>query len=109
MLAPILGSVNAERVLMFIHARGEGYARDAARHFETSLYGIQQQLDKLEAGGVLASRLVGKTRVYAFNPRYPFLKELRALLSKALSFYPAEEQERLLMNRRRPRRREKPL
>lgn len=109
MLVPILGSLNTERVLIFIQAREEGYARDIARFFETDLYGIQKQLDKLEAGGVLASRLVGRTRVYTFNPRYPFLKELNALLSKALSFYPAEEQENLLLNRRRPRRRDKPL
>ena len=109
MLIPLLGSLNTERVLIFIQAREEGYARDIARLFETSLYGIQKQLDKLEAGSVLASRLVGRTRVYTFNPRYPFRKELQALLSKALTFYPPEEQEKLLMNRRRPRRKGKPL
>lgn len=109
MLVPILGSLNTERVLIFIQAREEGYARDIARFFETDVYGIQKQLDKLEAGGVLASRLAGRTRLYIFNPRYPFLNELKALLSKALSFYPLEEQEKLLMNRRRPRRKDKPL
>ena len=109
MLVPILGSLNTERVLIFIQARKEGYARDIARFFETDVYGIQKQLDKLEAGGVLASRLAGRTRLYIFNPRCPFLKELRALLSKALSFYSMEEQEKLLVDRRRPRRRDKPL
>ncbi|MBI3163019.1 MAG: ArsR family transcriptional regulator [Chloroflexi bacterium] len=108
MLVPILGSLNTERVLIFIQARKDGYARDIARFFETNLYGIQKQLDKLEAGGVLASRLVGRTRLYTFNPRYPFLKELQTLLSKALTFYPPEVQENLLMNRRRPRRKGKP-
>ncbi|HEU0296073.1 MAG TPA: hypothetical protein VFR47_25275 [Anaerolineales bacterium] len=34
---------------------------------------------------------------------YPFLNELKSLLEKALSFYPAAEQEQLVMNRRRPR------
>jgi len=63
----------------------------------------------LEAGGVLVSREVGKTRPYVFNPRYPFLNELKALLAKALSFFRQEEQEKLMMNRRRPRAREKPL
>lgn len=56
---------------------------------------------------MLASRMVGRTRLYVFNPRYAFLAELKALLEKALSYYPAEEQEKLLMNRRRPRRRGK--
>ncbi|MBI2330848.1 MAG: hypothetical protein HYU84_01485 [Chloroflexi bacterium] len=54
------------------------------------------------------SQGVGRTRLYTFNPRYPFLRELLALLEKALAFYPREEQERLLMNRRRPRRKGKP-
>lgn len=109
MLEPLLNSVNAERVLLFVLARDEGYATEMARFFNTDLYGIQKQLDKLETGGVMASRKVGRTRVYRFNPRYSFLTELKALLSKALSFYPPDEQERLTVFRRRPRRRGKPL
>ncbi|MCA1808770.1 MAG: winged helix-turn-helix domain-containing protein [Lentisphaerae bacterium] len=94
---------------MFILTREEGYASEIARFYDTDLYGIQKQLDKLETGGVLASRLVGRTRLYRFNPRYSFLNELRNLLEKALGFYPADEQERLRVVRRRPRRRGKPL
>ena len=109
MLEPLLGSVNAERCLLFILTRDEGYASELARFFDTDLYGIQKQLDKLESGGVLASYQAGRTRLYRFNPRYAFLRELRALLEKALGFYPAGEQERLRIVRRRPRRRGKPL
>jgi len=109
MLEPLLGSLSAERVLIFMIAREEGYARDMARFFETDLFAIQKQLDKFESGGVLVSRLAGRTRLYTLNPRYPFVKELKELLLKALSFYPQEERERLIMNRRRPRRRDKPL
>ena len=109
MIEVILGSKNAERVLIYIYARGEGYAREIARFYETDLLPIQKQLDKLEAGGVLVSREVGKTRPYVFNPRYPFLNELKALLEKAFSFFPPDEQDKLIMNRRRPRAREKPL
>jgi len=108
-LEPLLGSTNAERVLVFLLARNEGYASEMARFFETDLYGIQKQLDKLETAGVLASRNAGRTRLYRFNPRYSFLQELQALLTKALSFYPDEERERLTVVRRRPRRRGKPL
>jgi len=104
----LLGSENSERVLIFLVARQTGYAREIARFFDTSLYGVQKQLDKLETGGVLVSRMVGRTRLYEFNPRYPFLNELKSLLEKALSFYAAEEREQLLLNRRRPRRRGKP-
>jgi hypothetical protein len=74
-----------------------------ARFFETDLKSIQNQLDKLESAGVLSSRAVGRTRPYTSNPRYPFLFELKSLLEKALTFYPAEEREKLIMNRRRPK------
>ena len=109
MIEVILGSKNVERVLIYIYARGEGYAREIARFYETDLLPIQKQLDKLEAGGVLVSREVGKTRPYVFNPRYPFLDELKALLEKALSFYSEKEREEFMMNRPRPRARGKTL
>jgi hypothetical protein len=108
MLEPLLGSDSSERVLVFILAREKGYATEIARFFRTKLYSIQRQLDKLERGGVLVSETSGRTRLYRFNPRYPFLPELRALLTKAASYYPNPEQERLFVNRRRPRRRGKP-
>lgn len=109
MIESLLGSKNAERVLIYILAREEGYAREIANFYKTDLKSIQMQLDKFEKGGVLASRTVGRTRPYVFNPRYPFLKELKALLQKVLSFYSSKEQEELTMNRRRPRARGKSL
>lgn len=109
MLETLFGSKNAERVLMFIFACEQGYAREIARYYQTDLKPIQNQLEKFEAGGILVSHLVGRTRPYEFNPRYYFLKELKALLEKSIEAYPPEEQERLQMNRRRPRARGKEL
>jgi len=109
MIEAIVGSSSSEKVLIFLFARKEGYAREIARFYDTDLDPIQKQLTKLEAGGVLASRVAGKTRLFSFNPRYPVLEELNALLEKTLQFYPADVRERLLMNRRRPRRKGKPL
>jgi len=109
MIEVLLGSKNAERVLIYILTRDEGYAREIASFYGTDLKPIQMQLDKFEKSGVLVSRTVGRTRPYVFNPRYPFLNELKALLEKALSFYPAKEQEELQMNRRRPRAKGKEL
>jgi hypothetical protein len=108
LLSSLLGSISGERVLIFIFARGEGYPREIARFYDTDLSPIQKQLEKLEAGGILSSRLAGKTRLYSINPRYPFKSEVEKLLEKALTFYPQDEREALLMNRRRPRRAGKP-
>ena len=109
MLEPILGSTNAERCLLFVLAREEGYASEIARFFETDLYGVQKQLQRLEEGGILASYTAGRTRLYRFNPRYTFLRELKALLEKALELHPQADQELLCVVRRRPRRGGKPL
>ncbi|NOH01377.1 MAG: hypothetical protein HND47_05080 [Chloroflexi bacterium] len=62
MIEVLLGSKSAERVLVYIFARGEGYAREVASFYGTDLKPIQMQLDKFEKGGVLVSR---STRLYA--------------------------------------------
>jgi predicted transcriptional regulator len=108
MLVPLLNSENKERALIFLFARQEGYATEIARFFDTDLYGIQNQLDRLEAGGIVVSKRIGRTRVYTLNPRYAFIDELKSLLERALSFYPQELRDELLMNRRRPIMRAKP-
>lgn len=109
MLEALLGTVNKERVLLYLFARDEGYPREVAKFYGADLRSIQNQFENLEVGRVLYSRMVGNTRLYAFNPRYPFLEELKALLDKALSFYPDNERELLVTVRRRPRRKGKPL
>ena len=109
MIEVILGSENAEKVLVFLFVRQKGNATEIAQYYDIAQSTAQNQLAKLENGGVLVSFLEGRTRVYEFNPRYAFLPELKALLEKAFQFYPPEEIERLKMNRRRPRRAGKPL
>ena len=95
----LFGSKNAERVLIYIYSRQQGYAREIARFYNTDLKSIQNQLDKMEAGGILVSREVGRTRPYTFNPRYSLLTELKGLLEKAFSFYPMNLQQELVMDR----------
>jgi predicted transcriptional regulator len=109
MLTSLLGSKGSEKVLIFLVARGEGYASEIAKFFDLDISTIQNQLDKFDLGGILSSATQGRTRLYVFNPRYPFTKELKQLLEKALSFYPQDEREKLVMERRRPRRRGKPV
>lgn len=77
--------------------------------FDIPVNGIQQQMDRLENGGVLVSSLVGKTRLYQFNPRYPFLKELKSLIQKAMDFLSENELNKYYRKRTRPRKKGKPL
>ncbi len=109
MYEALLGSLNKERILMFINSRGQGYAREISKYFNTDLTPIQKQLEKLERGAILCSRNAGRTRLYSFNLGYPLIKEIKAFLDKAMMFMPDDERNRLVMNRRRPRRQGKPL
>ena len=103
MLEAVLGSLSAERVLLFLAAKEEGYATEIARTFDTDLSPIQKQLERMERDGLLVNRQVGRTRLYSFNPRYAFVPEVKAMMEKALEFCPDELRETLLFDRRRPR------
>ena len=109
MLEALLGSVNKEKVLIYIFSRESGYAREIADFYNISLTSVVKQLKKLEEGSVLYAEMQGRTKVYKFNPRYPFMNELKLLLEKVLSFYPDKMIKELTFNRRRPRRTNKPL
>ena len=109
MIEAIVGSTSAERVLMFITARESGYAAEIAKAFSTDLSPIQKQLDRLERDGLLINEKIGRTRLYKYNPRYPFVPELKVLIEKALTMAPEALQETLLYDRRRPRKKDKPL
>ena len=109
MLEPLLGSSARERVLLFLLTRPESYPREMAAALDFSLATVQDVLGRLEDGGVVYSRLRGRTRLYSLNPRYPFLRELQALLRRVLEALPRDERERLYTPRLRPRHPGKPL
>jgi hypothetical protein len=108
-LEVLFGGKTAEQTLLYLHNYDEGYARAIAETFGVSLSSVQKQLQKFETGGVLVSRPVGKTRVYAWNPRYPFQEKLRSLLAETFRFMPEDEIQTYYRERRRPRRAGKPL
>jgi DNA-binding transcriptional ArsR family regulator len=109
MLEPLLESEKKEKILFFLYSHGEGYAREITRTFQFNLNTVQNQLLNLEDHGVLYSRLRGRVRLFGFNPRYPFKKELEALLKKAMMFLPENEVRKYYWPRLRPRKTGKPL
>ena len=109
MLEGILGNATAEKVLLYLEQYGEGYGQAIANTFDgVTLSMAQGQLQRLERSGILVSTLKGRTRLFVWNPRYPFLDELRALLRRALDALPSAERRRYFTQRRRPRRTGKP-
>ncbi|MCP4749254.1 MAG: winged helix-turn-helix transcriptional regulator [Proteobacteria bacterium] len=109
MLDTLFGSRTAEMVFFYLLAYKKGYARRIASVFGMSLNSVQKQLLKFEKAGVLVSFLEGRTRIFQWNPRYPFLTELQALLEKAFQYLPEPEKSKYFKERTRPRRTGKPL
>ncbi|OHE75957.1 MAG: hypothetical protein A3F67_01405 [Verrucomicrobia bacterium RIFCSPHIGHO2_12_FULL_41_10] len=89
----------------------KSYATELKEELEIPLYSIQIALARLEQGGILVRQSQGKTQVYQYNPRYPFLRELQAFLQKAYDSLPEALRKRFYEApvRKRPRRKGKPL
>jgi DNA-binding transcriptional ArsR family regulator len=109
MLEGLFGNSVIERILFTLLVYEEAYALGLAKLFGEPVNRFQQQLKRLEDAGIVASRRVGRTRLYSVNPRYPFRKELMALVAKAFEFVPEEEKRLFYRKRTRPRRAGKPL
>jgi hypothetical protein len=109
MLDKLFGGYTAEKVLMFLNVCGEGYAREIERNMGLPFYPVNRQLARLEDAGVPVSIMKGRTKVFVFNPRYPFLNELKALLSKAYEYTHQAEKQRFYTERKRPRKSDKPF
>jgi predicted ArsR family transcriptional regulator len=109
MLESLFGSQSKEQVLLYIVGRGNGYASQIAEYFNTAVTPIKRQLENLEYNSVLVSETVGRTKLFSMNPRYVFQDEVKALIEKEINYLNAEERERLLNVRTRPRRTGKPL
>jgi DNA-binding transcriptional ArsR family regulator len=111
MLEYLFANKNVEKILIYLSLHEKANATELARAFSSSLDPIQKTLKKLEEGGLLVSFLEGRTRVFQWNPRYPFLQEIQKLADKAYTFLPLDLQESQyqLNKRKRPRRTGKPL
>ena len=109
MLEPLFGNKTKEKVLLYLYTHGEGYAQEVRRNLLIPLRSVQLQLKRLEEGGVLFCRERDRTIVYQLNPRYPFYREVVALLEKMLQALSPDIRNKFYTPRLRPRRRGKPL
>ncbi len=103
MLEALFGNKTTERILFFIERYGEGYPNGIANTFGIRVNAVQQQMRRLENGGIVVSRLMGRVRIYQFNPQNPFTAEIKALIKKAFTFLAKAEIEKYYMQRTRPR------
>lgn len=109
MLSDLFGSQTTEKSLLLLAAYGETYAQEIAKTFEISKTQVARTLLKLEEADIIVGQERGRTRIYSLNKSWFLAKELNALLQKALSNIPLDQQEKYFMKRKRPRKKNKSL
>ncbi len=111
LLETVFGNRTAARVVAYVEQYGEAYASQIAKAFGMPVSQVQKQLRRLEAGGLLVNKMLGRTRVYFWNPRTASVKGLRMVVSTEIEAF-LESGDPLVetfLQRRRPRREGKPL
>lgn len=103
----LFGGRNRTNVLVAIRVLGETYPSELAAMLGLRLFSVQSILASLEREGVVVTRLFGRTRRVALNPRYFASKELDALLW-TIGRRHTVLQRLIASRRRRPRRAGKP-
>ncbi|TGL63378.1 ArsR family transcriptional regulator [Leptospira sarikeiensis] len=105
----VFGNRTAGRVLLHIFHYSEIHAAAIAKDYGTAATPIKNQLIRFEEAGILISKQIGKSRVYLFNQKSAFIKPIKELLNIVYNTMPISEKERLFSERRRPRRKGKPV
>lgn len=108
-LAQIVGNRSAEEALLHIFHYGEIHASGIARDYGVAVTPIRLQLDRLENAGVLVSKEVGRARLYSFNQKSPFARLLKEMVGLEYESIPRAERQKIFAQRRRPRRKGKPV
>lgn len=109
MLDSILGNKTAAKLMLYLYHYGEAFASGVSKDMSITLSQVQKQLDKFESAGVLVSKKTGTVRIYEFNPKLGVVKKLKELIGAFYDSIPLEEKEKMFGERRRPRRRGKPV
>jgi len=104
----LFGSPARTRVVVLAVALRETYPRELARISGIPLVSVQRIVDDLEREGILVSRLAGNQRRVTANPHWVAAGQLRDLALRVAETTP-EIRAALDAERRRPRRRGKPV
>lgn len=104
----LFGSLLRERILKLLALIEPAYPRQLATLLGEHLVSVQNAVAALQDLGVLASRLIGRTRLVELDPRWYAATELRTLLERLAESDP-EIQKIAGTVRQRPRRPGKPV
>ncbi|EKO16395.1 hypothetical protein LEP1GSC132_0309 [Leptospira kirschneri str. 200803703] len=105
----IFGNGTASKVLLHVFHYNEIHSSAIAKDYNTAVTPIRLQLERFEKAGILVAKQIGRSRVFSFNPKSPFVKPIKEILSIFYNSLSIEEKETLFSTRRRPREKGKPV
>ncbi|PJZ29134.1 hypothetical protein [Leptospira kmetyi] len=105
----IFGNGTASKVLLHVFHYSEIHSSAIAQDYNTAVTPIRLQLERFEKAGILVAKQIGRSRVFAFNQKSPFVKPIKEILSIFYNSLSIEEKEILFSTRRRPREKGKPV
>ncbi len=109
MLETIFGSETSAFILLNLYHYGEIHLRALARNMRKSPTAVAAQLNRLEDGGLLVSREVGRTRLYSFNKKSPYIDSVLKIIATTYEAMPIKLKEETFGERGRPRAKGKPV
>ncbi|WP_061235485.1 hypothetical protein [Leptospira weilii] len=105
----IFGNRTASRVLLHLYHYNEIHSSAIAADYGTAVTPIRLQLERFEKTGIIVARNIGRSRVFAFNPKSSFVKPIKGILAIFYNSLSIEEKELIFSTRRRPRQKGKPV
>ena len=103
MLEKIFGNQTLSMILLNLYHYGEVYAALIEKNTGTGSRAVLNQLDKMEEAGVFVSRTRGRTRLYTFNSKSPFVRPIKDLIEIVYSNMTIKQKEEIFSERLRPR------
>ena len=103
MLEKIFGNKTLAMIFLNLYHYGEVYSGLIEKNIDTGSRAILNQLSKMEEAGIFVSRSVGRTRLYTFNPKSPFVKPIKKIIEIVYSNLSIKQKEKMFKERVRPR------
>ena len=103
MLEKIFGNETIAIIYLNLFHYGEIYSALIEKNSQIGSRAVLNQLNKMEEAGILVSRLIGRTRLYQFNPKSPFVKPIKDIIEITYSNMNIKLKEKMFKERMRPR------
>lgn len=103
MLEKLFGNETLAFIFLNLYHYGEVYSALVEKNTGIASRPILNQLNKMEEAGILVSRLIGRSRLYQFNPKNPVTKPLNEILKITYSNLNIKMKEKMFKERMRPR------